>query len=271
MSRIPYLCAMAIAAALLPGPGAAEEWQDKAKVRLIDGGMLADGVTRLAGLEILLDPDWKTYWRNPGDSGIPPKMDFSGSDNVAAVTAEWPAPQLSFDGYGWVIGYTEAVIFPLLIEPDEPGAPSNLNLKLDYAVCKDICIPAQAEVAVVLDGAKPRTAEIDFFRRRVPAPIETPTETGGVVSGAVVRQDDKPVLQLVVRFPSDAEDGFALVEGPEDWYLPVPERAGTDAAGNAVFEVPLESVADQAGIAGTTIRVTGVSPDFSFEQALTLD
>ena len=260
-----------MAAMLLSGPGAAGEWKDKARVRLIDGGTMADGVTRLAGLEILLDPEWKTYWRNPGDSGIPPKMDFSGSDNVAEVTAEWPAPELSFDGYGWVIGYTEAVIFPLLVRPDEPGESSNLNLKLDYAVCNDICIPAQAEVAVVLDGAKPHTAEIEFYRRRVPAPIDTPMQTGGVVSGAVVRKDDKPVLQLLVRFPSDGEEGFALVEGPEEWYLPVPERTGTDAAGNAIFEVSLEGIADQSGIPGTTIRVTGVSPDFSFEQPLTLD
>ena len=59
-----------------------------------------------AGIEIRLDPGWKTYWRYPGDSGVPPTLDFAGSENVKSVTALWPAPQRFADGAGGhSIGY----------------------------------------------------------------------------------------------------------------------------------------------------------------------
>jgi DsbC/DsbD-like thiol-disulfide interchange protein len=277
VSRFFSLFGLIVGLAMVPGIAAcpdlavAEEWKDRAEVRLIDGGVLADGVTRLAGIEIVLDPEWKTYWRNPGDSGIPPRMDFSASDNVASVSVEWPAPELHYDGYGWVIGYTDAVVFPLLVTPGDGTGPTRLKLKLDYAVCKEICIPAEAEAEIDLDGKKSRAAAIDFYRARVPDRLETATGTTGVVSHSVMRKDGEPVLELHVGFSGDAEDAFAVVEGPEGWYLPVPERMGSDEAGNAVFQVPLDGVEDPATIDGAALLITGISPFFSFEQQITLD
>ena len=67
-----------------------------------------------AGVEIRLDAGWKTYWRDPGDSGVPPTFDFSGSDNVKSVTVQWPAPERFPDGAGGnSIGYVGRVILPL--------------------------------------------------------------------------------------------------------------------------------------------------------------
>jgi len=271
VSRLFSLCGLIVGLAMVPGHALAEEWKDRAEVRLIDGGVLPDGVTRLAGIEIVLDPEWKTYWRNPGDSGIPPRMDFSASGNVAEVGVEWPAPELHYDGYGWVIGYSDAVIFPLLVTPEDSAAPTRLKVKLDYAVCKDICIPAEAEAEIDLDGKASRAAAIDFFRARVPDRLEAATGKAGVVSHTVTVEGGEPVLELHVGFSGDAEDAFAVVEGPEGWYLPVPERTGSDEAGNAVFQVPLDGVEDPATISGAELRITGVSPLFSFEQQITLD
>lgn len=271
MSRLVSLIGILAVLGLSGAVAHAEAWKERAEIRLLDGGMLADGKTRLAGLEVALDPSWKTYWRNPGDSGIPPRMDFSGSRNVAGVTIEWPAPELHFDGYGWVIGYTDAVIFPLLVETEDPAAPTRLELKLDYAVCKDICIPAEAEAEIALGDGAPRTSSIDFYRARVPEHLETASDKGGVVLAAVTDVDGVPVLDVHVQFPRGGDDAFAVVEGPEGWYLPVPERLGTDDDGNAVFRVPLDGVEDPDAIPGARLRVTGVSPVFSFEQPITLD
>jgi DsbC/DsbD-like thiol-disulfide interchange protein len=270
VSRLKAVLLAVFASALVSGPAAAEEWEDHAEVRLIDGGVLPDGVTRLAGLEILLDPEWKTYWRNPGDSGIPPRMDFSASGNVESVKVEWPAPELHFDGYGWVIGYTDVVIFPLLITPKDSAGPAELKLDLNYAVCKDICIPAEAQADILLNGEKPRASEIEFYRTRVPAAVEA-TGEGGIVATSVKERDGEPLLEVTIRFPRQSDDAFAIVEGPEGWYLPVPKRVENDVAGNAVFEVALGGVSDPATISGANIRVTGVSPDFSFEQVAPLD
>ncbi len=97
------------------------------------------------------------------------------------------------------------------------------------------------------------------------------TGNAGVISHSLIFKGDVPVLELHVGFPQGAVDAFAVVEGPEGWYLPVPERAGTDEAGNAVFEVPLDGVEDPATIAGAALLITGISPLFSFEQQITLD
>ena len=60
-----------------------------------------------AGIELRLAPGWKTYWRYPGDSGIPPRFDFAKSRNVKSVTVRWPAPQRLTDESGTSIGYKQ--------------------------------------------------------------------------------------------------------------------------------------------------------------------
>src|ERR1700674_3654598 len=87
----------------------------RAAVRLIAGGSSREAVPRMlrAGIEIRLGPGWKTYWRYPGDSGVPPRFGFERSDNVATVAVLFPAPHGFSDDGGWSIGYKDRVILPL--------------------------------------------------------------------------------------------------------------------------------------------------------------
>src|ERR1039458_7923592 len=94
------------------------EAEPHAAARLIGGAALqsADEAWLRAGIEIRLDPGWKTYWRYPGDSGVPPTFDFAGSENVKSVTVLWLAPERFADGAGGhSIGYHGDVVFPLRI------------------------------------------------------------------------------------------------------------------------------------------------------------
>lgn len=269
--RAVALAVAACLAVVAGGPATAGKWKEHAVVRLIDGGPLPDGASRLAGVEVTLDPGWKTYWRQPGDSGIPPSFDFTGSDNVAEVVVEWPAPEAHFDGYGWILGYTDTVIFPLRILAEDAARPVQLKLYMHYGVCKDICVPAEAEVAATLDGGAVRTAAIDFHRRRVPVRVEAGDPRGGVVSAQRVGPDDARRLDLTVRFADAKADALVVVEDASGRHLAVPEPVGRDAGGRQVFSLPLDDLPDGAGEAGTPLTVTGVSPSFSFEQAVTLD
>src|SRR5688572_3192220 len=97
--------------------------------------------TWTAGLEITLAGGWKTYWRLPGESGVPPQFDWSRSTNLAAVTVGWPAPRRFHDAAGETIGYRDRVVLPLRVAPVDPQKPVGLALSLFYAVCKDICVP----------------------------------------------------------------------------------------------------------------------------------
>src|SRR3569833_3160178 len=93
-----------------------------AQLRLLAGSR--NGPVLLGGISFKLDKGWKTYWRTPGDSGVPPRFDFSKSENVEAVTVLWPAPQAFDDGAGGhSIGYHDSVVLPLRIVAKSADKP----------------------------------------------------------------------------------------------------------------------------------------------------
>src|ERR1700758_534402 len=123
----------------------ASPWQKDghSAVRWLAGSR--SGAVLLGGIAIQLQPGWKTYWRTPGDSGVPPRFDFSKSENVEAVTVLWPAPLLFDDGAGGhALGYHDKVVLPLRIVIKNADKPVTLRAAINYAVCEKICIPVEA-------------------------------------------------------------------------------------------------------------------------------
>jgi DsbC/DsbD-like thiol-disulfide interchange protein len=112
------------------------------KLRLIAGNNTTRSPMLRAGIEMELQPGWKTYWRYPGDSGVPPRFVFAGSRNVKTVKLLWPAPQRFVEAGSNSIGYHERVIFPLHVVPNDPARPVILQADVHYAVCKNLCVPA---------------------------------------------------------------------------------------------------------------------------------
>src|SRR6476661_9009 len=120
-------------------------WQSDvhSAVRLLAGSR--SGAVLLGGIAFQLQPGWKTYWRTPGDSGVPPRFDFSKSENVEAVTVLWPAPMRFDDGAGgFSLGYKQQVVLPLRIVAKNADKPVTLRASVGYAVCEKICIPVEA-------------------------------------------------------------------------------------------------------------------------------
>jgi DsbC/DsbD-like thiol-disulfide interchange protein len=154
----PLLAPLAVcAAAALPVAANAQATAagGQASVAILGGWRQPDG-SRLAAIEIRLNPGWHTYWRVPGDAGIPPSFDWGGSKNLASVTTEWPRPVL-FDSDGiQTIGYSGTVVLPVRLVPRDPRAPMDLALAVFFGVCADICVPNQAEaVALIAPDAPP--------------------------------------------------------------------------------------------------------------------
>src|SRR6478736_6418687 len=149
---VPIRAALGIAATLSVACAAIEvraedssPWQrdTHSAIRLLAGSR--SGAVLLGGIAIQLQPGWKTYWRTPGDSGVPPRFDFSKSDNVEAVTVLWPAPQKFDDGAGGIsLGYRDQIVLPLRIVVKSVDKPVTLRAAIDYAVCEKICIPVRA-------------------------------------------------------------------------------------------------------------------------------
>lgn len=132
-------CRALILAALLATPAAAQS--DLVSGSLRPGWQTADG-TRMAAIHLRLAPGWKTYWRAPGDAGIPPAFDWSGSQNLGAVTLHWPRPEVFTLNGMTTIGYDAEVVLPVELHPRDPARPLQVEARIDLGVCRDICVPA---------------------------------------------------------------------------------------------------------------------------------
>src|ERR1700709_2495677 len=120
-------------------------------VRLLAGSR--SGAVLLGGIAFQLQPGWKTYWRTPGDSGVPPRFDFSKSENVEAVTVLWPAPTKFDDGAGGhSLGEHNQMGRPLRIARKNTDKPVILHADINYAVCEKLCIPVEANAELAFNS-----------------------------------------------------------------------------------------------------------------------
>ena len=136
-------------ATVLPAAATASDMTGLSKVELRPGWRMADG-THMAGLHIVLEPGWKTYWRAPGDVGIPPQFDWTGSQNIEAVSANWPTPLVFFEQGMRSVGYMTEVIIPLHLTAQSAGSDMQIAGEMQIGICKDICIPATLAFAATL-------------------------------------------------------------------------------------------------------------------------
>jgi DsbC/DsbD-like thiol-disulfide interchange protein len=216
---------LGVAASSLPVAGqpaeTASAWSrsGQSEIRLLAGGAVESG--RLsAGVEIRLTKGYKTYWRSPGDSGIPPRFDWSGSENLGSVETKWPVPSRFSDESGFALGYVEDVIFPLSITPIDPAKPVTLRLKLDYAVCEKLCIPAQGEASVKLTASSTRhQARIASFEAQVPQRVAMGADGTrlAVVEAAAMIINGATQVSLALTAPPALTLTEVLLEGPDMW------------------------------------------------------
>jgi DsbC/DsbD-like thiol-disulfide interchange protein len=277
---LPILATASLLAAAQSAAIAADvsPWDDDAQsaARLIAAQAHNESGGRMfrAGVEIKLKEGWKTYWRYPGDSGVPPVLDFSKSQNVKAVTVLYPAPMRFPDGAGGSsIGYQGVVILPLRVEPQDAAKPVTLNLKVDYAVCEKLCVPAEAKLELALTGAgTANEAALSAAEARVPKPAAI--GGGGMPSIRAARRDagsGKPRVVVDVAEPADAPV-VLFAEGPTaQWALPLPEPVAGAPAGLQRFAFELDGLPPGEKPDGASLRLTAVSGDKAIEVAFRLD
>ncbi len=142
-------CVLGLATAPALAGSARHDPDQAARIDLLPGWRTADG-SHMAALRVQLGEGWKTYWRAPGDAGLPPEIDWSGSRNLDAISYHWPVPEVFFDNGMRSIGYKHELILPIRITPKQVGAPIRLKARLTLGICRDICMPLQARVALEL-------------------------------------------------------------------------------------------------------------------------
>ena len=249
----------------------ASPWQEDghSAIRLLAGSR--SGSVLLGGIALQLKPGWHTYWRTPGDSGVPPRFDFSKSDNVEAVTVLWPAPTKFDDGAGGTsLGYHDQVVLPLRIVAKNTEKPVTLRADVNYAVCEKLCIPVQANVELSFNSVastedSARFAALDTVPKHAnvgdPNPLtirDVKREGRSEVLVDVVSPDNKPVN--------------LFVEGPTpDWGLPVPKLLENGPPGVKRFAFALEGVPPGVNPEGAALKLTLVGADRAYEFNINLD
>ena len=268
------ICALSLIAA--GNASAAEDasrWDgdSRSAVRLIAGS--AAGSVLRAGVEIRLKSGWHTYWRYPGDAGVPPRFDFTGSQNVKAVDVLWPAPQPIPEHDLVTIGYTGDVILPHAVVPENAAKPVKLRLKLDYAVCAALCVPAEGKAELELTaGPSSQDAALAAAEARVPK--KTVLGEGTTLAIKSVRREDAAGRgRVIVDVAAPAGPRVALfAEGPtSDWALPVPKGVDGAPAGLQRFAFALDGAPPGATYDSAAIALTAVAGNIAIEVVTRLD
>jgi DsbC/DsbD-like thiol-disulfide interchange protein len=231
-----------------------------ARLRILTSGA-PDAEGRLKGaLQIDLKPGWKTYWRDPGGSGVPPAIDISMSTNIASLDIAYPAPMRFDDESGPWIGYKHSVVFPVTFQLSAADQPAKIAAEVFIGVCETICIPFQASlsfdpagdpdnaddaaVIAAATGALPAAAAADF--------------------GATLLSADGDGIRVAVSFPGDPQHVDLFVAGVDGYTLGTPEKhvaEGRTVFAVAVLERPASKPAGK-GLPYTLVTQAGAVEGF---------
>jgi DsbC/DsbD-like thiol-disulfide interchange protein len=262
-----FLGALVVAYTAAHATGLESQWVDghNSRARLISGG-------GIAGVELELPEGWKTYWRYPGEAGgVAPAFDWSQSTNLESAQVLYPAPKRFTDASGETIGYKGNVTFPVRLKPKDASKPIDLRVAFDYGVCKDICIPAQAELALTVPPDASASEDLMNAMARVPAPPDARRETDPLVTGVVTElTGDKPRIVLRAEVPAGGDHVDAFVDAPDGLYVPLPKKTADDGKGAVTFEVDLSKDVDIAALKGKKLSATVVSDKGQSEVPFTL-
>lgn len=237
------------------------------EVTILPGWRTAQG-THLAAIDITLADGWKTYWRVPGEAGIPPSFRWDWLDNVAGVEIVWPKPtRFAVSGLE-SIGYKHRLVLPLRITPKDPARPMRLEGELDFGVCHDVCIPARERVTLTLpaDARTPDPTIRAALADRLP--VRSGTKAGAPpLARCTIRPRDGgfTVTARVKGTPPPSPGARAIIELPgEDLWVRKIDMA--TAADGFAARAEIDDYSDNAtAIAREDIRITLLDGPASYE------
>ena len=249
-------------------------WQrsDVTEVRLVSAQDAIDVAGKASiGLQFRLAPGWKIYWRSPGESGLAPQIDWSGSANLETVAVSWPLPE-RFIEIGELVthGYKDEVVLPIVASATDPARPTVLRAVVNYLACEQICVPFSAELKLALPpGPAGPTAFgglIADYLARVPGP---PTASGPAIDRveAVGAGPDR-LLRVVARAPEPFAEPVVFVEGGDRYYFAAPELELLDGGREAVFRLAAPARGEAPALTGASFTVTLADRGRAVEQTL---
>ena len=201
-------------------PVVAQDLDEIVQAKLRPGWRMAKG-THMAALQLDLASGWKTYWRQPGDSGLAPRFDFSQSEGVQTVEVVYPTPEVSWLGSSRNIGYDTQVIFPLQLSVDDTAGITLIG-RIEIGVCRELCIPITLDLSAQLSAQAPVDLLIETARAAVPKP------GAGKLTCAFSAAEDGMKLEIIVPSFELAFDHAAIELGNQRLWVDTPKLERQD-------------------------------------------
>lgn len=239
----------------------ATQWIDLhagSRIRMIAVG----GGTIHAGIELQLAEGWKTYWRMPGEAGVPPNFTWQGSSNLGDAKVLYPAPRRLVDPASESIGYKHTVLFPVEVRAANGKQPLKLQVEMEFGLCRDICVPVQTTLSLAV-AASGQSVEIPPMLQAALAQVPRPAVARRADDPDIVRlqarlEGSEPMLLVEARFPGGAMGADLFVEAPDSIFVPLPKQPTEAADGTLLFEIPLSASTAQ-DLRGKALIATIVS------------
>lgn len=263
----PLLLALSLALAAAPAAQAGETaWQEVApgvSLRLISAGQIKPDGTTMVGLEINMPQTSKTYWRVPGETGLPTELNFAGSTGIDTHRIVWPYPTRVQTSDYLDYAYFGPTVLPVELTVSS-GAPQ-VELRAVLGICSEICVPAQASFSLKLDDAAPdRPNGLRIRQALATAPMAWPEPVQPV--GDVQFRPDTGMLAVEVESPDlDPASLIAATESGEPLFG-TPQKSPEP---NLVL-IPILGKADKLGLENQAVRLTFLTGMGAFEVQRTI-
>lgn len=258
--RLPVTLALLPILLVSSALGAETDWQTVAPgvtLRLVSAGPIkADGSTWL-GLELNMPATTKTYWRIPGETGLPTELDFSGSRGLAANAIVWPYPERDQTERYVEYVYHGPLVLPVHLQLDAPTAQVEMSVVM--GVCAEICVPAQAHFSLPLDGVKDLPNGLRIRQAVARAPI--PWDNGPEPIGAVAYNGDDQMLAVHLVDPGLDASSIIVSTATGEPVFGAPQKGPQ----SDVILVPVLGNTDHADLENQPVQVTFITPMGAYE------
>ncbi len=234
---------------------------------------IGNGGHLLLGVRIEPKPGWKTYWRAPGESGLPPTFNFTAHENSSLPQIEWPAPKRQMQAGLESYGYDGPVIFPFYVQPLDVAKPVRLEILVDYAVCLDICVPEQALLALTIASGAGSASQDRRALLAALGKVPRQQQDGGlhrITASGIIQEKQKFEYQVEAEADQGFETPDLFVDGAPDLMFSAPGISYSNGRRRAIFSLDVLALNPSRPIFGQTVTLTLVDGEFALEKQVKL-
>jgi DsbC/DsbD-like thiol-disulfide interchange protein len=265
------ICGATLAASFGTAHAEMSNWVHNAggRMRLIALPPDRDGTMRGA-LQIEPQPGWITYWREPGNSGIPPQITVAPESGVTLTAIRFPVPKHLTDGKVDDIAYDAPVSLPLTFSAKDASRPFDLKASAFIGICKDICIPFQSDFSITIGSPNQSRPEEETILRNAEASLpEKPSSQFKVMSYKLSEDSKQLRLQIALPTPGDTAPEVILT-GPAG-YVFTKKLMSRREGGNFSTDIAIDKLPKNHQISGKSWSALIIDGDRAMETTLAFD